>query len=142
MKMYQLLLLLMAGFFDLQCKKDNQKTEALTSNKWKRGLIDKNVSSNPRGRILYYAVLTCAQDDVLEFNPGGTLKINYGANKCDSSETGTGSLTYSYNRVYKELVIDAVKYTLAEESDNQIKYFVTVPSTTGYEHIVYLLARP
>lgn len=142
MKIYQLPVLLMAVFFCLQCKKDNQQTNTLTVNKWKRGLIDKNVASNPHGRILYYAVLDCQKDEELRFNPGGTLIITYGADKCDPDEPENEVLPYTYNRAGKELVIDAVKYTLAEETENQIKYYAVVPSATGYDYLVYLLVRP
>lgn len=142
MRIYQLPVLLMVVFFCLQCKKDNQRTDILTTGKWKRGMIDKNISSNPPGRPLYYAVLNCEQDDELTFDPGGTLRINNGADKCDPDEPGTGSMTYSYDKAGKELVIDSVKYTIAEETEKQIKYFAILPSNTGYEYVVYLLVRP
>lgn len=142
MKILQLLILLMTVSFCLQCKKDNQETDALTTNKWKRGLTDKNISSNPPGRILYHTALNCQKDDELKFNPSGTLMINNGADKCDADEPEAESLTYSYNRASKEFVIDTERYTLAEETDNQIKYFAPLPSASGYDYVVYLLVRP
>lgn len=142
MKKYQLLLLLFAGPIFLQCKKDKQETHALTTNTWKRGLTDNNISSNPSGSIVYSPVLNCEKDDELKFNTNGTLIIKKGSDKCDPEEPATASFNYTFNRASKELVIDSIKYTLVEETQNQIKYFAIVPSPTGFNYVVYLLVRP
>lgn len=31
------------------------------------------------------------------------------------------------------------KYTLAEESGSQIKYYASIPTGTGYEYLIFLL---
>lgn len=123
------------------CKKDNGEitTSFLTSKTWKRALADKNTSTNPPGRILYDPRLDCQKDDIYQFSSDGTLRIDKGANKCNQNELNNETLAYTYKKDNKELLIDGKKYTLAEESNNQIKYYTRMPSITGYDYIVYLL---
>lgn len=123
------------------CKKEADDTPPgsyLLSKTWKRALIDKNPSTNPAGDILFYPVLDCQKDDTFKFGANGTLTISYGTNKCDSNEASSKTMSYTYNKSTKELIIDGIKYTLAEESGNQLKYYGLVPSATKFVHVVYL----
>lgn len=123
------------------CKKDNEHEPAniLLSKTWKYGMVDKNQSSNPPGRVLYYAVLNCEKDDTCQFSSNGTLKISRGADKCESSEAISETVSYAYDKSSKELTIDGTKYKLAEESGSQIKYYAPLPYSTNYEYMVFLL---
>jgi hypothetical protein len=122
------------------CDKNNVKNENILLTKtWKRSLIDKNPNSNPSGKILYYAVLDCEKDDTFKFNSDSTLTIEKGLNKCDSTELSSVIVKYSYNNLKNELIIDGIKYTVTEESNGQIKYFLPLPITTGYNYVAYIL---
>lgn len=134
-----LILALLAIIFSF-CKKDKsiETTDFLLNKSWKRAISDKNISTNPSGRIMYDVVLDCQKDDQYKFNSDGTLIINRGTEKCSVNELTSETLTYSYNKISKELLINGIKYTLAEESDNQIKYFAPLTSA-GYDYLVFLL---
>ncbi|MBD1397171.1 hypothetical protein H9Q13_08350 [Pontibacter sp. JH31] len=123
------------------CAKEDENGPAsiLLSKEWKRGMVDKNPATNPAGRILYYAVQNCQKDDTFRFGANKALTINQGANKCVNNEPATTTVSYTYNETNKELIIDSFKYTLAEESKAQIKYYAPMSSQTGYDYIVYLL---
>lgn len=140
MKNIQLFILTASLFLFSNCGKENiNSTDILVSKTWKRGLIDKNPSSNPTGKILYYAVLNCEKDDVFKFNSDGKLTINRSIEKCDINENQSETQTYTLDRTTKKLVINGIEYTLAEESKEQIKYFSPVPSTTGSDNLIFLL---
>lgn len=122
------------------CKKDNKNsTDIFTSKTWKRGLTDKNPSTNPPGKVLYSPVQNCEKDDTFKFATDGSFIINRSTEKCDLDESQNETDTYTLNRTTRELVISGVRYILAEESSNQIKYYVTIPSQTGYDYLVFLL---
>jgi hypothetical protein len=122
------------------CKKDNKNsTDIFTSKTWKRGLTDKNPSTNPPGKVLYNPVQNCEKDDTFKFATDGSFIVNRNAEKCDPDELQNETDTYTLNTTTKEFVINGVSYTLAEESANQIKYYVAIPSQTGYNYMVFLL---
>jgi hypothetical protein len=102
-------------------------------------MTDKNPSTNPSGRILYYAVQNCEKDDTFKFDLNKELKINLGSTKCETNEPATKTVSYSYNESNKQLVIDGYGYTVAEESKSQIKYYAPLASSLGYDYIVFLL---
>lgn len=128
-----------ALFSSCQKNDDVEPTSFIQSKEWKPGLIDKKPSTNPSGRILYSAVQNCQKDDSYRFNTDNTLTINQGKEKCSTNEAAIKNVSYSYNSNNKELIIDGRKYTLAEESTVQLKYFAPLPSNTGYDYIVFLL---
>jgi hypothetical protein len=142
---------LLLGFFLSICLcscggKDKNLANAniLTSKSWKRGLVDKNPSTNPNldygsNPVLYSAIPTCQQDDILHFSSNSTLTIDNGANKCSSNEQATETVNYSYNETNKEVTIDGVKYQVAEMSSSQIKYYAPLPPPTSYSYIIFLL---
>jgi hypothetical protein len=130
------LLLLIVAFSN--CKKDGNSS-ILSSRIWTRALNDKNPATNPSGRILYYAVQNCEKDDTYEFELDGKLLVNRNADKCDPNELQNETQSYSLNRATKELIINGNKFTLAEESRRQIKYYAPMNSGTGYDYIVFLL---
>ncbi len=122
------------------CKKDKStSTEILVSKTWKKALNDKNTATNPTGTVIYSSFQNCEVDDTFNFGTDGKLLVNNGSVKCDQNETQNVTQTYSINRSTKELIINGVKYTLAEESSNQIKYYATLPPVTGYQYLVFLL---
>lgn len=102
-------------------------------------MVDKNPSTNPSGRVLYYAVQNCEKDDTFIFGSNKELIVNQGTNKCVNEEPATTTLLYTYNESSKELIIDGIKYTIAEESKDQIKYYTYIPSATGNDYLVFLL---
>ena len=120
------------------CKEDNAASVSITSKVWAPALTDKNSSSNPIGQILYYAVLDCEKDDTYNFGLDGKLTINRGTNKCNNAEFSTEIINYSYNSSTKELIIKGVKYTVADESGVQLKYYTTIPSAVGFQYLIYL----
>ena len=136
-----LLSLLLIMFFTLtNCKKETSSSaEILTTKIWKRSLTDMNPSSNPSGSVIYYAVQNCEKDDVFKFNTDGNLEINKNSDKCDPNETQNTTQNYSLNRTTKEFIINGIKYTLAEESNTQIKYYATVPLNSSFQNLIFLL---
>ena len=140
MKIKQLLNLALLAIVSLNCKKDNVDSASFLLDKsWKRGISDKNIYSNPSGRILYAAVSNCQQDDIYDFKPDGTLSITKGTERCNVVELASEVQTYSYNKRTKELTINGIKYKLAEESEDQIKYFAALPAESGSDYMVFLL---
>ncbi|KHJ37477.1 hypothetical protein PBAC_23210 [Pedobacter glucosidilyticus] len=124
----------------LACNKDEDSSSTtITSKIWKRALIDKNPSTNPQGAMSYYAVLDCEKDDTFKFESNGNLVINRGANKCETSEDSNNTQTYTLNRANKELLINGARFTLAEESSEQIKYYATLPMASGFSQVIFLL---
>jgi hypothetical protein len=123
------------------CKKDDEgSANTITSKTWKRGIVDLNPSTNPSGEVLYNAVRDCDQDDSFKFGTDGNLIINRNSVKCDDAELQSDTLTYTINRTTKELVIDGITYTLAEETSKQIKYYALVPSGGSFSgHLIFLL---
>lgn len=122
------------------CKKDSESSSnVLTLKTWQRGLNDKNPSTNPAGTVLYYPVQNCEKDDTFKFGTDGNLILNRNAAKCDQSESQIETKAYTLNRTTKEFVIDGTKFTLAEESNSQIKYYAPIPTPTGFQYLVYLL---
>ena len=123
------------------CKKDENEEiiDIITSKTWKLGLTDLNTRTNPSGNNTYYAVLECEQDDTFTFKTDGTMVRTFGSKKCDG-DTGTSkTINYSYNKETKELTIDGIKYTVAEENRSQLKYTLTTPATSGVSNKIYLL---
>jgi hypothetical protein len=125
----------------LGCKKDESEDmiDILTSKNWKFGLVDKNAATNPSGDNLYYAVLECEQDDTFTFRTDGTMLRAYGSKKCTGNDAVNKIVPYSFNKETRELSIDGVKYTVAEENKTQFKYFLVTPGTTGVNNTIYLL---
>lgn len=140
MKTKTLIIVALSLFTFSNCKKDNKSSiNILISKTWKKGLTDKNPSTNPSERVLYKAVQDCEKDDTFKFGTGGNLIVNRNSDKCDPNELQNETYTYTLNRTTKELVINGTKYVLAEESNNQIKYYAAIPSQTGYDYLVFLL---
>lgn len=123
------------------CKKDDKIAKnILISKTWKRGIVDRNPSSNPSGTILYEFVQNCDKDDTYKFSSDENLVINRFADKCDPNEPQIETLDYTINRTTKELVIDGIKYTIIEESQNQIKYYIIAPNGANFSsYLVFLL---
>jgi hypothetical protein len=118
------------------CKKNSDNAlNTLTTKTWKRALNDKNPSTNLQGTTLYYAVQNCEKDDTFKFGSDGNLILNRGTDKCESNETQN----YTLDRTKKELIINGNKFTLAEESSDQIKYYAAIPQASGFSYLIYLL---
>ena len=140
MRIKQLWILTLFTILTSNCKKDSEGPKDILQYKtWKRAISDKNLYSNPSGRILYASVLTCQKDDTYKFNLDGKLTLKKGTAKCDLVEIASENITYSYNKASKELIIGGTKYTLAEASEEQVKYYAALPSDSGSDYIVFLL---
>jgi len=140
MKIKPLMIITLVIFSFTNCKKDSASSLPIISAKtWIRGLNDKNLSTNPAGTITYYPVQNCEKDDTFKFGVDGNLVWNRNKEKCASSESLIETQPYTLNRTTKELTINGLKFTLAEESNNQIKYYTPVPSSTGIQYLIFLL---
>ncbi|WP_379083883.1 hypothetical protein [Pedobacter sp. UC225_65] len=139
MNKYNLPLLLLVITFSIfiACKKEDKNTDPLLTKTWKRALKDKNTNTNPKGDILYQPISDCQKDDVYSFNADGTFKIDNGTEKCEPTEQKT--INGTYHTVNKEIIINGMKYTLAEASADQVKYYAPVAIGTGYAYVVFLL---
>lgn len=114
---------------------ENAPKNILMAKVWKRGMVDKNPSND----IQYYPVRNCEKDDTYKFGSNNNLLNEQGTNKCYINEPAIKTVSYSYNQKDKELIIEGVKYTLAEESKTQIKYYAPVLFHHGYGYVVFLL---
>lgn len=133
--------MLLVLFLLSSCAKDDENTPAnlLVSKTWKKGVVDKNVNSNPPGRVFYNPWSDCKKDDLITFDSNGKLTVDQGKVKCESKEPLIRTMSYTYDKVTKQLTIDGALFTVAEESKDQIKYYSHLPSHTGYDYMVYLL---
>jgi hypothetical protein len=118
------------------CKKKDDSV--LTSKTWRKSRIDKNAATNPPGSVLYVPAPTCELDDTYKFETNGNLVIKNGDSECSSGEPALINKSYSLNRSNKELIIDGSKYTLAEETKDQLKYYSPVPAGSGFQYVVYI----
>ncbi|MNJ92880.1 hypothetical protein D3C87_105540 [compost metagenome] len=125
----------------LACKKDENEEliEIITSKAWRFGLTDLNTRTNPSGTVTYFAVPECEQDDTFTFKTDGTMVRTFGAKKCEGNTATSKTVNYSFNKETKELIIDGIKYSVAEENKSQFKYVLTVPEATGFSNRIYLL---
>lgn len=133
-------LFLLAIFFS-SCEKENKTVlDILRSKAWKIGIIDKNVESNPRGRISYHPFLECEKDDSYIFLKNGLLKVDHGSERCDDDNTREKEMEYSYDKNTNQLVIDGVEYQVLDMTETQVKYCAPLPpAATGYDWIIYIL---
>jgi hypothetical protein len=147
MKNTYLALVVLIGLTLCSCKKDSKSSSnTLVSKTWKRALVDKNPATNPaspsgtiNSSIVYYAVEDCEKDDTFKFDTDGNLTFKRNAEKCDPMEQSEEVQSYTIDRVKKELTINGVKYNLAEESKDQIKYYALLPSNNDPRFLVFLL---
>lgn len=141
MKIKHLIIIALSLLASLSCKKESESSpsNALTSKFWKRALNDNNPLTNPSGAAIYYSVQNCEKDDSFRFGLDGNVALNRNIEKCDPNELQSETLTYTLNRTTKELDINGTKFTLAEESTSQIKYYATIPSNTGFQNLIFLL---
>lgn len=140
MKTKILSFLVLFTFVFLSCKKNEDNASvSLTSKTWKRTLVDKNTATNPSGSVMYYARQDCEKDDTFKFGEDAKLIINKGSSKCDASEAQTVTENYSFNATTKELVINGDKFTLAEISKTQLKYYTPLPPVSGNaQYLLYI----
>ena len=123
------------------CKKDESEEmiDILTSKNWKFGTKDLNTATDPSGNNTEFTVPDCEKDDIFTFKTDGTMLRAYGAIKCDGNTATNKTVNYSFNKQTKELIIDGVKYTVAEENKTQFKYYAVVPNATGFSNVIYVL---
>ncbi len=121
------------------CKKDDKSSDILVSKTWKRALTDKNPATNPAGTVIYYAVQNCEKDNTFKFGTNGHLTLKKGSEKCDPNELETETQAYALNRATKEFSMNGIKFTLAEESNGQIKYYAPLAPPNDAKHIIFLL---
>ncbi|WP_295121628.1 hypothetical protein [uncultured Chitinophaga sp.] len=117
---------------------DNATTAAafLKSREWKPTVIDRNPATSPAGKILYTPVAECEKDDRLKFSKDSLL-VTKGAIICENAETGY-QVTYSMDFNKRKITINGTEYMLGEVTDKQLKFFIRIPSQSGYDYQVYL----
>lgn len=120
------------------CKKDKNDLQSqidiLTSKNWKPATIDKNVSSNPVGKIYYYEE-NC-NDFTYQFGINNSLKI--------LKEKGCyvykpDDVSGKYDLSAMEITYEETTYKIAEITTDQVKFYQKLPSSSGYDYVVYLL---
>jgi len=122
------------------CKKEKEDGNVFTSKTWKRGEVDRDSTSNPDGRILYYDVSDCQNDDEFRFDAAGKLRINRGVKICTSDQQRYELMNYDYDAETKQLTMGGFTYTVAQVSGDQIKYYARLNfNATGYNYLVFLL---
>ncbi len=135
---YAFLFLLVIFFFS--CEKENKtELDILRSKAWKIGIIDKNVESNPRGKILYNSFFECEKDDSYVFLKNGLLKVDHGSERCSNDHAQGKEMEYSYDKNTNQLVIDGIKYQVLDMTETQVKYCAPLPPVTDYDWIIYIL---
>ena len=140
MKTTQIILIAFTIFIFSGCSKNNENiADALTSKTWKKGLVDKNPSTNPKERTMYSPIYDCEKDDTYKFRSDEKLVLNKSTVKCDQNESQTETHNYTIDRANKRLIINGYPYSLAEESATQIKYYAAVPFSDGLVNVIYLL---
>ncbi|SHE45657.1 hypothetical protein [Pedobacter caeni] len=122
------------------CKKkteiDVDKKKYLTSKSWKIAQVDKNVSTNPKGKIVYYPG-DCL-DYTYQFKENGVLNIiKDDPNNCFLSKQD--DVVGTYNLADKELKYEGRIYKILEITPNQIKFYIDAPTSADYNSVVYLL---
>jgi len=129
-------------FFTVACSTDKDAVDSamwkLTKQSWKRSSTDKNTGTNPAGTILYSPVPLCAEDDVYTFNYSYKLKVDSGDVKCNAGEERITSSDFTIDPDNKKMVIKGIAYELAELSDSQLKLYLNVPGTSGFNTLIFL----
>ncbi|QJD98171.1 hypothetical protein HH214_20975 [Mucilaginibacter robiniae] len=130
-----LLIIVITGWCSSACKKEkNDMQSLLTSKQWKKAHVDTNPSSIPQFLTVgYVPVASCEEDNTYKFNSNGKLQVNSGSKHCDDKEAKNESLNYTVDFTNKKLVINGVSYTIIEITSTQLKYYLDVPSYTGYQ---------
>ena len=132
-----LIVLLFVAF--ISCKKDDEKASVtLTSRTWKRASVDRNTSTNPAINVLYYASQDFEKDDTFKFGTDGKLTINRGALKSSVDQQQIEVQNYTFVSATQQLTINGEKFTLAEQSKTQLKYYATLPNATGNQYLIFI----
>ncbi|MFD0940889.1 hypothetical protein [Pedobacter boryungensis] len=124
------------------CKKEEKEDplDILTGKTWKYSLVDKNPSTNGTSISVPFNVLAdCEKDNTLQFKRDGNLIMYTGNAKCTLNESETRTLSFSYNKQTKELIIDGIKCEVLELTKNQLKYKAPVSYQTGYVYVMFIL---
>lgn len=117
---------------------DNATTaeRLLKSREWKPSVIDLNPVTSPAGKLLYNPVLECQKDDIYKFSKD-SITVSKGETLCESSETGY-QVSYSMDFSRRKITINGIEYMLGEVTATQLKYYLRVPSESGYDYQVFL----
>lgn len=108
--------------FIFGCKKDKEEPiDILTSKTWKLATVDKNPSTNPKGKTEYWKVSGCLMADVFHFYNNGTYEVKNPNNGCVWGNSEKLKFNLSLNEIYFGT---SDKFTIAEISKNQIKFYM------------------
>jgi len=130
------LLIFVAG-----CKKtlpENGKAELLTTGSWRMTAYTFYSIANTVDIYATYA--QCEKDNIFHFNTDGTLDIEEGASKCDSTDPQAYSVNWRFldNR-QSRIVIDGTEF-IATITDNEFE--LSTPYNDPYEdHAVMTYTR-
>ncbi|RZK90602.1 MAG: hypothetical protein EOO98_07995 [Pedobacter sp.] len=130
--------------FIFGCKKDKEEPiDILTSKTWKWATVDKNPSTNPKGKIVYREPWGCELDDRFSFYANGTYEVKNPDSKCMSQADGFKNNKFNINLNEFYLGSSSVG-TIAEISKNQLKFYfklntVDVPDPAAPDYVVMIL---
>ena len=146
---------LTALLFSGCAKEDNDEniTISLENTTWVATMTDENISTNPPGEFgmngvnQYYPWLECHMDDSFIFLKD-RLSINDNETACDNGIDlifDTKNQPYSYNAETKKLTVgsgdDVVVLDVYELNGDRLKLGLTVPTGTGFGHVVFLFRK-
>jgi len=116
---------------------DGSAGDLLTSRPWIPSLTDDNKATNPKGNVIYFAFLSCQNDDTYTFS-NNQLTLNTGLNHCDVKEAQSTDYNYTIDKVSNTININYIPFTLAEVSATQLKYYMAIPGVSGIQYVVYI----
>lgn len=142
-RMFFLGLLISISLLHFGCKKNQQKTlkqDLLTEHLWKYAGYISNPATNPPEASIIKPVADCEKDDILRFDPNGTVFIYRDAQKCDINEAERSTENYSLDLAKKKLVLSGLTYDVFELSENELKLGLPVQGQ-NYKYIITVLAH-
>lgn len=130
--------------FIFGCKKDEEEPiDMLTSKTWKWAAVDKNPSTNPKGKIEYRKAWDCELDDRFYFYANGTYEVKNPDTKCMSQadDFKNNRFNLDLNEIY--FGTDET-LRISEISKNQVKFYlklsyVGIPDPTAPDYLVMIL---
>lgn len=130
--------------FIFGCKKDKEEPiDILTSKTWKWAAVDKNPSTNPKGKIMYFENTGCLKDDVIYFYATGNYEIKNPDSRCSMMLDGFRKNTFNISSNEFSFGSDRLG-TIAEVSKKQVKIYFpirlyVVPDGAMPDYLVMIL---
>ncbi len=111
-----LFLLILCAISFSSCKKDNttnsSREQYLTAHQWKYSIIGEDANADNQVDFNLLPIVTCRQDDVLQFNTNKTLVITDGANVCSASDPQISAGNWALLNSESVLQIGTTSYTI------------------------------